>query len=85
VYAANRYSSRPKGRWLARGVDILLHQYPSLRVAFIDTFHGQQGQQQYSVLIRGCVGTPAADADSTQETYRCGARGPRLDWLGDVH
>jgi hypothetical protein len=89
VYAANRYSSSPKGRWLARGVDILLHQYPSLRVAFIDTFHGQQGQQQYSVLIRGCVGTPAADADSTQETYRWAlpecAKGAWLDWRGGVH
>lgn len=42
VYAANRYSSSPKGRWLARGVDILLHQYPSLRVAFIDSFQGEQ-------------------------------------------
>jgi hypothetical protein len=28
VYDANRYSSSPKGRWLAHGVDILLHQYP---------------------------------------------------------
>ena len=42
MYAANRYSSSPKGRWLARGVDILLHQYPSLRVAFIDSFQGEQ-------------------------------------------
>jgi len=42
VYAANRYSSSPKGRWLARGVDILLHSYPSLRVAFIDSFQGEQ-------------------------------------------
>ncbi|PSC69540.1 Callose synthase 5 [Micractinium conductrix] len=70
VYAANRYSSSPKGRWLARGVDILLHQYPSLRVAFIDTFNGAQGTQQYSVLIRGQVGTPAGDPEGTQELYR---------------
>lgn len=70
VYSHNRYSSSPKGRWLARGVDILLHQYPSLRVAFIDTFAGQQGQQQYSVLIRGQVGTPASDPEGTQELYR---------------
>ncbi|EFN56001.1 hypothetical protein CHLNCDRAFT_145389 [Chlorella variabilis] len=69
VYAANRYSSSPKGRWLARGVDILLHQYPSLRVAFIDTFHGQAGSQQYTVLIRGQVGTPASDPEGTQELY----------------
>ncbi|KAL4451723.1 hypothetical protein ABPG75_007385 [Micractinium tetrahymenae] len=70
VYAQNRYSSSPHGRWLARGVDILLHQYPSLRVAFIDTFTGTQGSQQYSVLIRGQVGTPASDPEGTQELYR---------------
>ena len=70
VYAANRYSSSPKGRWLARGVDILLHQYPSLRVAFIDSFQGASGAQQYSVLIRGQVGTPAADPEATLELYR---------------
>lgn len=58
-------------------MDILLHQYPSLRVAFIDTFHGAQGVQQYSVLIRGQVGTPASDPEGTQELYRCawGSRG----------
>ncbi len=71
VYSANRYSSSPKGRWLARGIDILLHQYPSLRVAFIDTFHGQAGSQQYTALVRGLVGTHASDPDGTQELYRC--------------
>ena len=70
VYAANRYSSSPKGRWLARGVDILLHQYPSLRVAFLDSYTGAQGPQQYSVLIRGQVGTPASDPEATLELYR---------------
>lgn len=70
VYSANRYGSSPKGRWLARGVDVLLHQYPSLRVAFIDTFTGDKGKTQYSVLIRGQVGTPASDPDGTQELYR---------------
>lgn len=29
-----------------------------------------QGMQQYSVLIRGQVGTPASDPEGTQELYR---------------
>lgn len=62
MYAANRYSSSPKGRWLARGVDILLHQYPSLRVAFIDTFNGAQVGTLVGALTACdvCLGAHAA-------------------------
>ena len=70
VYSTNRYSNSPKGRWLARGVDVLLHQYPSLRVAFLDMYVGDRGETQYCVLIRGQVGTPASDPEGTQELYR---------------
>lgn len=31
---------------------------------------GKHGSQQYSVLIRGQVGTPASDPEGTQELYR---------------
>lgn len=59
VYAQNRYSSSPQGRWLARGVDILLHQYPSLRVAFIDTFKGG-GARGWQAARRRAHNPPAA-------------------------
>ena len=53
VYGANRGAATAKGRWLARGVDLLLHQYPSLRVAFIDTLHGQVRAPAPALSIRG--------------------------------
>jgi len=33
VYGRNRGSANAKGRWLARGVETLLYQYPGLRVS----------------------------------------------------
>ena len=70
VYAANRNSTTARGRWLARGIDLLLHQYPGLRVAYIDTQYAETGSQQYSVLIRGRIGIPASDPNCTEELYR---------------
>ena len=70
VYAANRGSATAKGRWLARGVDLLLHQYPGLRVAFLDSRLGPTGTQQHSVLIRARIGVPASDPGCTEELYR---------------
>lgn len=72
VYGINRVSSSAKGRWLARGVETLLSQYPGLRVAFLDGPGGdaQRGAPQYSVLIRGTGHTPQGTDSATQEMYR---------------
>jgi hypothetical protein len=40
VYGKNRGSTTAKGRWLARGVETLMWQYPGLRVAYMDTNTG---------------------------------------------
>ena len=55
VYGQNRESSTAKGRWLARGVDLLLHQYPGLRVAFIHRWAGAPsgwGEAAQACLMR---------------------------------
>lgn len=52
VYAANHGSSMARGRWAARGVDMLLQQHPSLRVAYIDT-HCSAEQVGNEVLRSG--------------------------------
>ena len=68
VYGRNRGSASAKGRWLARGVETLLFQYPGLRVAFLDE---APGGRQYSVFIRG-TGAPPKDLNGqTDEIYRC--------------
>jgi hypothetical protein len=41
VYGKNRGSTTAKGRWLARGVETLMWQYPGLRVAYMDTNSGE--------------------------------------------
>ncbi len=71
VYGNNRASNAAKGRWLARGVDILLHQYPGLRVAFIDTKLTDQGSMQFTVLIAGRPKANVSDKNCTEEVYRC--------------
>jgi hypothetical protein len=73
VYGANRDADNAAGKWLARGVDMLLHRFPGLRVAYMD----KKGNTQYSVLIkaRDRAGDPMADLKSpsshfTEEVYR---------------
>lgn len=72
VYGINRASSGAKGRWLARGVETLLSQYPGLRVAFLDGTAGddQKGAPQYSVLIRGSGRMPQGTDSAVLEMYR---------------
>lgn len=72
VYGINRVSSSAKGRWLARGVETLLSQYPGLRVAFLDGPAGdaQKGATQYSVLIRGSGNKPQGTDSAVLEMYR---------------
>ncbi len=75
VYGASRSSTTARGRWLAHGVDLLLHQYPSLRVAYIDTQDEETGPKQYGVLIRSRSGIHPTDANCTEEVYRWAERG----------
>ena len=72
VYGINRASSGAKGRWLARGVEFLLAQYPGMRVAFLDGPAGdaQKGAPQYSVLIRGTGDMPQGRDSAVMEMYR---------------
>ena len=71
VYGRNRGSASAKGRWLARGVETLLFQYPGLRVAFLDE---ASGGRQYSVFIRGTGAPPEGLDGQTNEIYRCCSR-----------
>lgn len=76
VVASQRYgdlrkASNAKGRWLARGVEYLLHQHLGLRVAFLDSVYGSRGKKvQHAVLIRARGGTPVEDPMCTEELYR---------------
>jgi hypothetical protein len=70
VYAANRSSSNPKDRWLAFSVDTLLHQYPGLRVAFVENKAQPTGKVEYTVLIKARIGVPTTDPNATEEMYR---------------
>ena len=70
VYGRNRGSASAKGRWLARGVETLLFQYPGLRVAFLDEAPGG-ARQQYSVFVRGTGAPPEGLDGQTFEIYRC--------------
>ena len=72
MYGINRASSSAKGRWLARGVETLLSQYPGMRVAFLDGPGGdaQKGAPQYSVLIRGTDEVPQGTDSAVKEMYR---------------
>ena len=68
MYGRNRGSASAKGRWLARGVETLLFQYPGLRVAFLDE---APGGRQYSVFVRGTGAPPEGLDGQTEEIYRC--------------
>ena len=76
VVASQRYgdlrkASNAKGRWLARGVEYLLHQHLGLRVAFLDSLYGSRGKKvQHAVLVRARGGTPVEDPMCTEELYR---------------
>lgn len=81
VYGANRDSDNAKGRWLARGTEMLLHRFPGLRVAFVDTLakDSSRAKQQWSVLIKAKqLGegqqSPLSDLNTnfTEEIYRWG-------------
>ena len=48
VYGKNRGSTTAKGRWLARGVETLMWQYPGLRVAYMDTNTGGEAARPKS-------------------------------------
>ena len=76
VYGINRASRSAKGRWLARGVETLLWQYPGLRLAFLDGPGGdeQKGKPQYSVLIKGSGRQPEGTDSAVLEEYRCEPR-----------
>ena len=69
-YGNARKSAKPEQRWLARGVEMLLHQHPGLRVAFLDDKKTASAKIQYSVLIRARHGTPINDPQCTEELYR---------------
>ena len=77
MYGKNRGSATAKGRWLARGVETLLWQYPGLRVAYMDTVAGNGGggskAGQWSVLVRGTGAEPAGTDSGVYEIYRCNA------------
>ena len=76
VVASQRYGDlrkapNAKGRWLARGVEYLLHQHLGLRVAFLDSVYGSRGKKvQHAVLVRARGGTPVEDSMCTEELYR---------------
>lgn len=70
-YGDLRKAPTAKGRWLARGVEYLLHQNPGMRVAFLDTNYNSPGQPlQHSVLVRARLGAPIDQDGSTEEMYR---------------
>ena len=69
-YGNTRKAMNPSDRWLARGVEMLLHQHPGLRVAFLDNQETSSAVVQYSVLIRARHGTPIEDPQCTEELYR---------------
>ncbi|GFH10041.1 1,3-beta-glucan synthase component FKS1 [Haematococcus lacustris] len=93
VYGRNRNARELRNRWLAEGVDVLLEVYDKLKVAFLDfapfALGGPNGAvtpagtacggalAQYSVLIQGRRGPPAAwesaefvCAQRVEELYR---------------
>lgn len=63
-------SSDPAQRWLARGVKMLLHQHPGLRVAFLDTQETSSAKIQYTVLIKAHHNISLSDPKCTDELYR---------------
>ena len=69
-YGETRQANNPKDRWLARGIEMLLHQHPGLRIAFLDNQKTSSADIQYSVLSRARHGTPVEDSQCTEELYR---------------
>lgn len=70
-YGDLRKAPHAKGRWLARGIEYLLHQHLGLRVAFLDSLYGARGKKvQHAVLVRARGGTPVEDRNCTEELYR---------------
>lgn len=77
IVASQRYGDlrrlgSAKSRWLARGVEYLLHQNLGLRVAFLDSKMGSSSGKRihHSVLVRGRPGIPIDDPFNTEELYR---------------
>lgn len=75
VVASQRYGDlrrlgTAKARWLARGIEYLMHQHLGLRVAFLDSKIDSGKRTQHSVLVRGRPGIPIDDPFNTEELYR---------------
>ncbi|KAK2080835.1 hypothetical protein QBZ16_000689 [Prototheca wickerhamii] len=78
VIASQRYGDLrrapgARGRWLARSIEMLMHQHPSLRVATLDNAPDEGGQahaRQCAVLLRANVGVPVTDPGAVHELYR---------------
>lgn len=70
MYGKNRTSASAKGRWLARGIELLLYQYPGLRVAYMDNAGTFPELKQYAVLMRGSGAEPEGTNAFTEEVYR---------------
>jgi hypothetical protein len=63
-------SNKPADKWLARGVKMLLHEHPGLRVAYLDMQETSSAKVQYAVLIKAQHNTPLDDPKCTSEIYR---------------
>ena len=69
-YGASRKARNPKDKWLARGVEMLLHQHPGLRVAFLDSQKTASAEVQFSVLAKANRERPFEDPQCVSEIYR---------------
>lgn len=69
-YGNARKARNPKEKWLARGVEMLLHQHPGLRIAFLDNQKTSSANVQYSVLAKANRERPFEDPQCVSEIYR---------------
>lgn len=70
-YGNNKKSGNVANRWLARGVEKLLHLYPTLRNAYIESGSTQKGGAlQWAVLVRNNGHIPQAADSCVDEVYR---------------
>ena len=69
-FGAADKSRKPADKWLARGVKMLLHQHPGLRVAYLDSQKTSSADVQYAVLIKAHHNIPLSDPKCTDEVYR---------------
>ena len=69
-YGNARKARNPKDKWLARGVEMLLHQHPGLRVSFLDNQKTSSANVQYTVLAKANRERPFEDPQCVTEIYR---------------